>query len=790
MCDTEFINSLIDENIPEAIKEKMDAKSDLVNKTMEIFKNFYSNAVKQTYISQIINGEIIKTNEENIFVDEFEDFSDADNELFAKMETWCKKELYEYQRKAIKTLVQLEQKGYNISKKTGDKFISNGWLLSLPIGSGKSIVFEFLAIFYRNVPYHPIIISTDGHNIQRLQQVDMQMYPYYYENCGYIERDTNAVVVMKGYDRRRCTLILTHSHLLDQMKEYFESDFPQLFKPNPKLNIEYRQDLMGVNLDRLDILVIAANTQNVKELVAFSYQKPFMRVIIDDFTSMNDIETFREILASSTIFVSGSKFQRNAEDIPPSYYTLKHVPINQMSIVGKPEDTLQGILRDNIATMRLMGNSCDFSTYAFINECEQTCQAAFKQSPLKIYPIIRKDGKIKNYIALMFILNHIGRVKNAIINVEASLASGRLKASEIPYYLEWKQMIKDEKENPPRTEIVKGPDGKPVKRLIELSGNPLYNYLYANPSLPKSDGKAVVSQKCYICGDDIDKHLHYGMIAACCGAFICYNCLNSTSTHYIINSDTQEKIYDKNNYYCSCCRERNPVYMFNVNHKRNTSNVHSYYLAKNYFDVSELEGHNIFDYYFYMCLNGFKPNVQEGPPINIRKDIELGIVKADVFKRKVIPVMDKLLPVDHLTLLSFSVINQTFHDLRIIPRKDAIILIYNCPINMQERVVNFYKTLCNRQDKQTMLSYEEDVRTKQGIKKEIRSIQPISNLSLLFKSSVNDLIGLHKNIVAIIQWKKPNNEDEVAQLIGRCLRLNNFNNPLYFFITNSSSDFA
>ena len=31
--------------------------------------------------------------------------------------------------------------------------------------------------------------------------------------------------------------------------------------------------------------------------------------------------------------------------------------------------------------------------------------------------------------------------------------------------------------------------------------------------------------------------------------------------------------------------------------------------------------------------------------------------------------------------------------------------------------------------------------------------------------------------------------DEVAQLIGRCLRLNNFGNKLYFYITTSSTEF-
>ena len=48
-------------DVPEAIKEKMDAKGELVNKATAIFKQLYSNALKPTFVSQIVNGEIINT---------------------------------------------------------------------------------------------------------------------------------------------------------------------------------------------------------------------------------------------------------------------------------------------------------------------------------------------------------------------------------------------------------------------------------------------------------------------------------------------------------------------------------------------------------------------------------------------------------------------------------------------------------------------------------------------------------------------------------------------------------
>lgn len=777
-CD--IIDSLVNDGVDEAIKEQLDKKGELVKKTMDIFSSIYKNAVKQTYISNIINGEIIKTKDTNIFIDEDLEFNSAQEEQFTKMQQYCNKHLYDYQKNAIRKLVTLEKRGYNINRSTQNKLISNGWLLSLPIGSGKSIVFEFLSIFYRNVPAHPIIISTDGHNVQAMHQVNISEYPFYYENCGYIERDANAVVTLKGYVQRRCTVILTHSHLLDQMQMYFTQDFPTLFKPKEHVKVVYSHDMFNIDIDNLDILVVTANKQNVQTLVAMSYIQPFMRVIIDDYTSMCDIETFRQILASSTIFVSGSKFQREVEDIPPSYYTLKYMPVDQLSVVGKPAETLKGILRDNIATMELMGNSCEFNTYTFVHDCEQSSNNTFRKMPSDVYPIIKTEPKIKNYLAFKFIYNHLARFKQAIYNIEKSLESGKVKPEEVSYYLQWKEMLKDVKNNPPPVERVKI-NGKVVVKAVKESNNPLYNTIYdfKNIVINQADSSPVLSHKCYCCGNSMKDHQCYGMISACCGAFFCSNCLDNMCTHYIKDSSTGEELYDHDHRYCVCCRERNPVYMFNINHKKNTTNVHSYYLANEYFDVSALQGHQLFDYYFYMCTYGFVPLKANGKAINIHKDIELGVIDSSVFKKKTIPTLDKLLSRDHLALLSLSVINQTLYSLGIMPRSDAIILVYNCPNEMRDRVNNYYKSIIAANNKSTALQ------TTNGQYK-----QPIANLKLEYKNNVGELIGLHKNIVAILQWNIPKNVDEVAQLLGRCLRLNNFNNKLYFYITTSTTAFS
>ena len=365
-----ILGILEENNVKPELIEKMNSHSDYVNSCYSIFKSWYKTAMRPTYVSDIVNGEIIETKPENIMVDSpIQPEYLINEEHFEKFCQYCTKKLYKYQKDAIKKIRELELRGYIINPITNEKIISNGWLLSLPIGSGKSLVFQFLSLFYRDVPSHPIIVSCDGRNIPEMEQVDLKLYPFYYENCGYIEGQANGVITLEDYRQRRCTVILTHQHLLLQMKEYFQTDFPKVSKCT---NIQYVLDIHDVkDMDKVDILVIAATPKNVDTLMAWSYDLPFMRVIIDDYTSMPSIESFRQIRASSTIFVSGSGFNRKESQIPASYYTLKFMPVPKITLVGKPEETFEGIFRDSIATMELMGSSCKFSQYKFVNDCEE-----------------------------------------------------------------------------------------------------------------------------------------------------------------------------------------------------------------------------------------------------------------------------------------------------------------------------------------------------------------------------------------------------------------------------------
>lgn len=801
----ELLTNLEHDEIAPSLKDRMDNHSELVQHAYNVFKDAYGTAMKPTVISSIINGEVIKTNPVNIFVDKDVTYEDP---LFERKAAFCSKTLYKYQQNAIKKIRELEMRGYAITAH-GEKLVSNGWLLSLPIGSGKSLVFQFLAVFYRDVPAHPIITSTDGCNIPDHDPMQWKCYPYYYESCAYydpanekpltepqsdLRGRVNSVITLKNYTQRKRTVILTHIHLLEQMQEYFETDFKSIFKPADKkvrVRVAYTMLISTIDVDAYDIIVVPATPQNVERLVQLSYDGPFMRVIIDDYTSMSNIDSFRQILASSTIFVSGSGFNRKEEDIPASYYTLKHVPVPMISLVGKPEETFEGIFRDNIATMELMGSRCEFSSYEFVATVDEMVRQRWNKLASDVYPILRTEPKIHNFMSLMFILRYMDRIKSAIKAVEADMiappeGSPKLKPERVSHYLAWKEMMRDTIERPAPTERVKGKNGKVSIVKVANSCNPLYVELFDTPAVGSQMGAALVTQQCMSCNKPITDHNGYGMVACCCGAFYCSSCVKSMCTHYIADKTADKStansiIHDPDHYYCTCCRQRDPKYYMNINKKKDT-NVYSYNLINDFFDTTDLKDHITFDYYFYMFNNGFTPLYQEGKPLNIAHDISQGTISKDCFKRNIIPPLEKILPKDQLGITAIGIINNTLHDLGIMPREKANILFYGCPRYMVNRVKGYFSSIVKENNPATALQ----IKKANG---KVERIQPISVLQLDFKDSVASLIGLHKNIVAIILWCTPERQDEINQIAGRILRISSFNNRLYFYISTNSIGF-
>lgn len=771
---------LLKDNKIEDILNNFDKVSENVEKAYEIFEKTYDTAFEKTYISDIVNGETINIKPENIIIDNVD--MEDDKENFDKRCKACTKKLYDYQIKAIKQLVQLERDGYYINPQTKDKIVSNSWVLSLPIGSGKSIVFLFLALWYRNVPCHPIIISKSGRHIPIHEQMQFKFYPFYYEDCCYKETlqedgtyssDENCVVCYENYQQQKTTVILTHSHLLEQMRRYLLEDFP-LFCKGKGTKINICQSARDIKADD-DIVIIPAYENNVKELVDISHDKPFMRLIVDDYTSMPNIDNFRQILASSTIFVSGSGFERSPDRIPTSYYTLKYSLTSNISVVGMPEDTYKGVVRNNIAMVKLLGSSCDFSVYDFVQKVDELCQSIYNCYPKDIYPYLESND-VKDYMALYFVLINRDKLRSAISAIDKDYnISGKYrnakyadKRNEIKYFIEW--ITKLNTTTDPKT-------GKQKKIL-----NKMVSDLLSTPTMISSNNESmpIVQQECMCCHKVYTEHNGYGVVSTCCGAFYCENCIKNATTHKIADKITNECYNDKENYYCSCCRSKNPKIFINMTKKKDKS-VYAFNIIDHYFKDDNLTNVIKFDYYFYMLINGLKPKSHNGHPININNEITRGLIDKNIFqvlnketkgnnketKNKFLSKIKQIYSLDHLMIHSLECINRSLIAVDQSYTYTPYILFYNAPKYMENRLVGYMKDF------------------KNGYIKNGRKFEnPIANVRPIFMNSIDGLIGIHLNVIGIVVFDfKDTTKDGVKQLLGRCLRINTFNNKITFFIT-------
>ena len=717
---------------------RMNEQNELVKKAYSVFDAAYGTAMKKIYVSDLINGENIDVKPENITIDEC-DYIDNN---FDKKQQYCTKKLFAYQKKAIMKLRELELNGYTIDPIEKQKIISNAWLLFLPIGSGKSLVFMFLSLFYRTVPCHPIIISKSGSRVPIHEPMQWKYYPFYYEQCSYIEDDKteSAVVTYKNYNQRKTTIILTHNHLMSQMKDYFETDFPKMVAAT-KIAFYYNLRQPGIDMEK-DIIVVPANEENMDVLVSMSYEQPFMRVIIDDYTSMVSIENFRQILASSTIFVSGSGFERDFDSIPASYYTMKYDPVSKLSLVGKPEETYEGILRDNIATLKLLGSSCEFSVYSFVKDLEETCKGYYKEIPPRLYPLIMKESIVQHFLALKFVIANRYRIKNAITNIDRDYnisdltKDSKYSRDEISYFLEWKSMLKNNKVNP------------------------LFDDLFTPGTCSNTEASPIVQQQCINCHKEHLEHGCYGAISCCCGAFYCEKCLKNMATRKIVDSKSNKHMIDHDNYYCSCCRRKNPVFFVNMTKKKDR-NVFAYNLIDTYFDTTDLKNHIKFDYYYYMFLKGFKPLYFEGIPVDIKYEVSTGIIDRKCFTKKQIPEFQNIYAKDQLLIKAIKNIADTLDSLNIkFTKIKPIILFYSTPDYIEPRLKTYFQDLCRQNPKSS-----------------------INDVGLMFKKDMSTLIGMQKVILGIVEWENNSKgKDEDAQRVGRLLRISGVKLPLYFYI--------
>lgn len=739
-------------NLVSNLVSKIDKRDPIVYQAFDIFKDFFKDDWRNTRVSEIIDGENIKVNEENIRIDSPIDenfFSEKEQEQVNKLfELFCTKKPYGYQLDTVKKILEMERKQSRIYK--DKEIVSNGYQISLAIGSGKSLVMEFLSLFYPSVPIHPIIVSTDGKSIPEFDQLPFEKYPFYYENCAYIKDETNAVMAVKTELQRNCTVILTYQHLIPQMQRYFKEDWKSSILNKKKIafidNYKLKDDF---DVDNYDILVVVADESNVNKLINLSYIKPFARIIIDDYTNMNDLPYLRQILTFSFIPVSGSGFEKNVNEIPSSYYSLRNINSELIKVVGDPDKVYEGVIRSNILTGEIMTSMSDFDVYGFIAFIEDYCRrlpGCENGTPSSLFNEIRENPKVENFIKYAFFIQNLDSFKTILPVLINDISVGEVESEKVSYFIDWFNNTKDLK----------------------------FKSLMCSPSSVAQNNNSIintiVNSKCIICQKPKDETYGFGIVSGCCGAFICSNCVDKAATHEIINSSsTNESLNQRlidHSYYCVSCRAKDPNYYFNSRQYSSNSEMRAYSIARRYFDSDDLETHYPIDYYFKMIKDGFKlkNNQCNGAPINIRNDIEQGIISEDVFSKNIIPEINKIKSADILFPQLISCIHEVYKQMNIKPESGSVIMIYKCKDILKSRINDLFESMKREPD------------------------SPFQNCILYYIDSISHVIGMQLNLAALLVYDDDNEEHfSKRQLIGRIYRLSGFHQKLPLYIRNNKN---
>lgn len=720
-------------------------KSTPIENAADIFKKIFGDTVQFTNIDEITKGSVEIDNYDKCIHVQDTKMKDMPNELSTVIKN-CTLKPYDYQIDTVKMIRQIELEWSN----------TNAVLVKLPIGSGKSLVYELLTIAFPTVPQKPIITSVNGVSIELDNQLSVAKYPFFYEK-PYYEDDDPVVVGLDKYRQLPVTVILTHNHLLDQTLRYFYEDFPVIkrndeiynkfqttltriiglsrnrltpaqavpyvlkecgLKNEPKLTISVSSSFERLNRNA-KIWITVANVENVNKLRIMSHSTPFTRLIIDDFTSMIELGSFRQIYATSNIFVSGSGWNRDAKSIPISYYSLQGFNDSNITLVDDPARTMKGIRRDSILSLTLETSDNSFNEYAFVSEIETEVNNLFDgKNPRDVYGPIKTNPRLSEYLSLKFLLNFSQILGYNYDKIVDDTESGRLSKDRVKYTLQLIDMLKS-KSRPLWEKLMN--DGK-----IQSKNNQV---------------RPIVSDNsCIICKATPDTHHSYGVLMRCCGGFVCQKCIDKSTTNRIHYDN--ETHYSKE-YYCACCQSENPTMIMCTTKDISDDRKVITAVIKNTCNVSELHDSISIDYYAYGILKGFIPLNHNGRIITkVGKNNKPLLMQSRA----------------QLGMIALNTACKSFVDNNIKTSIDSNILIYGAPKELIDRIRGYYNNV---------------------IKNQVFGKLPCP--MLMFKDGVKDLIGLHSNIPIIIKWAPVKNVDELHQLIGRIVRLSNFDNRLYVY---------
>lgn len=732
--------------------------------------------------------------------------------LYENAKKFLTKTLYPYQVDAMRTMYYLEKtKTHSANGKT---VISNGWQLGLPIGSGKSIVFLTYSLFIdaigcqtlRETP-HDIIVSLSGKDIpENIMDHRFISNINYYEKVGYYKDNEPVIMEISDYTYRDLTIVLTHEHLLYQMRNYINEDFTKSLLSKHKIIITTKVDAIQSSHT---LAILMYSSDNMKKLRDLGYQKPFKRLILDDYVLMSNIEDCLQVPAVMTWFISGNGYLRSKDILSYGYYSLMFSPFKDITLMGDPKSTLQGIIRNNIFCANIKCYNTGFSIFKFIEE-NKSIFSKTEYKPIKIF------STSYDFLIYKFICTNIEALCYQIKRIEIAKGKSNLSSSiDTLYYDQWKDL---------NAFIYKH------KFLVDDS-------LLMNESGVSLSDSPVVSHDCYHCRAPIEKTKGWGLVATCCGAFYCDLCvrdgrctkggsvcekievmlferggtiflnfrnriypltdkIDNLSTNnknyifkvstdigiesqyynavYLIDQTTSTNVRIK--YYndrlftakdeeifvanqqkvdvgefvrCSACNKAHPRFILNCMQKKDTS-IKSMELIKQVVNVEEIKSiRNKTD--LSINNNAFEIiffMLLNGFTLKVKSKENTELTQCYESK-------------DNIGLKVLTTIVQIIHETKYNIKDESQIIIYGTEPHMQNKV---NEALLHLQHQYPKL-FENNVR----------------KIKVMVTDSLKKLIGLQTTILALICWTKPRSAHDQSQLIGRLLRIGP-TNPYYFYI--------
>ena len=666
-----------------------------MEETSSIFNSAFGENIVETSLTAVKNGLNDVSGLANCIEISTTTYPKNDPNLLKSLKMLNGKTLYDYQIDAICAIRQREESD------------ENGTILRLPVGSGKSLIFETLALAFPTVKPKPICIGCPP-SFPLSNQVTIDDYPFFCERPYFDKEHDRCAMLLKKYRQNEVTIIITHDHLLQQLVRYFYTDYPAIYAHDKKSKIPIIS--AGYTIEQINykskIWILPGNKRNMDDLHKMSRSAPFMRIIIDDYTSMPEIASFRQIYASSTLWVSGTGWNRPPDQIPISYYTLQGFDTDKITLVDTSSRPLQGLARSNIYSCNVKTTTTSFDTYEFVGELESLCKRTYGCYPGDLYPPIRQNAILQNYFKLAWLLGNKSSIGSVLNAFEADLRLGSIDASEFKYLTE-------------------------LRSHLETSAPQLFDLLKdaGAKHSAKDCTNLVPPSNCAVCNSPAETHKGYGLVANCCGAFICSKCISQASSLF------------KDEHYCTCCQTKNPTYIVNTTKYKDDSRIS---IRAGCIDkVINNDIQTDIEFAAYSIVRGLVPKESLGP---IPRHLDASGMPF------------KLIAKTQMGLMALQYSVEALIKTKAPTTKNSFILLYGAPPSQQNRIIQFYNKVLS-------------VKFKRG-----------TAPTLMFKGGMADLIGLHQNIPVIIKWIQVPYRDELEQLVGRIVRISDFENPLYIFV--------